>query len=45
MYKKVHSDGQINFLDFNQTCGMQLNPNNEYVRLADKIDWEHLEEG
>ena len=45
MYKKVHSDGQINFLDFNQTCGMQLDPNNEYIRLADKLDWEHLEEG
>ena len=45
MYKKVHSDGQINFLDFNQTCGMQLDSNNEYIRLADKIDWEHLEEG
>ena len=30
---------QIAFTDFNQSCGMQLDPENEWVVLADSIDW------
>lgn len=43
MYKspKYH---QISFFDFNQNCGMQLDPNNEWVQLADSLDWSKLEE-
>ena len=32
-------DLQISFNDFNQSCGMQLDPENEWVILADSIDW------
>ena len=37
MYKTP--DRQISFTDFNQSCGMQLDPNNEWVILADSMDW------
>lgn len=42
MYKspKYH---QISFFDFNQSCGMQLDPNNEWVRKADTTDWDKME--
>lgn len=42
MYKspKYH---QISFFDFNQSCGMQLDPKNEWAVLADVIDWNKLE--
>ena len=35
---------QISFFDFNQSCGMQLDDTNEWVRLADSIDWTRMEE-
>ena len=41
MYK--FSDNQISFCDFNQTCGMQLDPENEWIVLSDKIDWSKWE--
>lgn len=34
---------QISFNDFNQSCGMQLDPDNEWVVLADSIDWSKWE--
>jgi IS5 family transposase len=43
MYKSLINH-QISFFDFNQSCGMQLDPNNEWVRLADSMPWNKLEE-
>ncbi len=34
---------QISFFDFNQSCGMQLDPENEWVRLAARIPWDRAE--
>lgn len=42
MYKAV-SAHQITFFDFNQTCGMQLDENNEWIRLSEEINWSELE--
>ena len=42
MYKTVTTT-QIRFDDFNQSCGMQLDPNNEWIRRADLIPWQELE--
>ncbi len=41
MYK--FRDHQISFYDFNQSCGMQLDTSNEWVILADRIDWDTWE--
>lgn len=43
MYKspKYH---QISFYDFNQSCGLQLDETNEWVVLADHMEWEKMEE-
>ena len=43
MYK-FNDDNQISFLDFNQSCGMQLDPENEWVKLADRIPWDRAEQ-
>ena len=43
MYKK-QTEHQISFFDFNQSCGMQLDTSNEWVRLADRIPWGAIEE-
>ena len=43
MYKK-EENSQVSFYDFNQSCGMQLDMNNEWIVLADKINWKVLEE-
>lgn len=43
MYK-TEKDRQLSFFDFNQSCGMQLDSNNEWVQLADTIPWERAEE-
>jgi hypothetical protein len=42
MYK-TNTTSQIRFDDFNQSCGMQLDKNNEWVRLGDLIPWQELE--
>lgn len=42
MYRS--EEHQISFFDYNQSCGMQLNKDNEWVKLADQIDWHRLEE-
>lgn len=34
---------QLCFLDFNSTCGMQLNPDNEWVKAASRLPWQSWE--
>ena len=36
---------QIAFTDFNQPLGMQMNPENRWVKKAEMIPWETIEEG
>ena len=43
MYK-TDKGHQISFFDFNQSCGMQLDPNNEWIILAERIPWDSCEE-
>ena len=44
MYRSSKNEArQITLFDFNQSCGTQLNPNNEWVRLADMIPWDEAE--
>lgn len=43
MYKQ-EDIAQISFFDFNQSCGMQLDENNEWIVLANRINWKSLEE-
>ena len=42
MYK-TPSEHQISIFDFNQSCGTLLDEKNEWIRLADAIDWASLE--
>lgn len=42
MYK-TPSEHQISIFDFNQSCGTPLDEKNEWIRLADAIDWASLE--
>lgn len=42
MYR-TSTSAQIQFDDFNQGCGMQLDKNNEWIRMGDLIPWEELE--
>ncbi|MDL2263697.1 IS5 family transposase, partial [Synergistaceae bacterium OttesenSCG-928-I11] len=41
MYKP--RDGQINFDDFNQPLGIQLNPDNRWVKKASLVPWNEIE--
>ena len=34
---------QSSFLDFNQTMGLHMNPENRWIRMADMIPWEAFE--
>jgi len=43
VYKKNQLH-QTTFFDFNQSCGMELSPENEWCRLGDQIPWNELEE-
>ena len=44
MYKSTATaPRQLTFEDFNQSCGMQLDAGNEWVRLAARIDWAAAE--
>lgn len=43
MYK-AEKTVQSAFAGFNQSCGMELDPDDEWVRLADAIDWNAVEE-
>ena len=42
MYK-TSIEQQLTFDGFNQSCGMKLNPKDEWVVLADTIDWASIE--
>lgn len=42
MYK-TSKEQQLTFDGFNRSCGMKLNPKDEYVLLADMIDWAAVE--
>ena len=43
MYK-IDSGHQLSFYDFNQSCGMQLDTSNEWIKLAERIPWDVCEE-
>ena len=34
---------QHSFLDFNQPMGLQMNPNNRWIKMADCIPWDEFE--
>ena len=36
-------NSQITLFDFNQSCGMGLDPNNEWIKLAHAISWSRME--
>lgn len=40
---KTSKEQRLTFDGFNQSCGMKLNPKDEYVILADMIDWAAVE--
>lgn len=42
MYKPAGKT-QTSFLDFNQPIGLHLNPDNRWVRMADKVPWDVLQ--
>lgn len=42
MYQRLESH-QITFEDFNQSCGMQLAKDNEWIVLGDHFDWRSAE--
>lgn len=43
MYRST-SNNQLGFTDFNQPAGYQLDPENEWVKRADLIPWDALED-
>lgn len=44
MYKSTRNEPrQISFFDFNQSCGMQLDQNNEWIQLSKRIPWDEAE--
>ena len=43
MYK-AEKPAQMTFEDFNQSCGMKLNVHDEWVVVANSIDWASIEE-
>ena len=42
MYKPIEKL-QHSFLDFNQPMGLHMNPDNRWVRLAERIPWDEFE--
>ena len=42
MYKPIDKL-QHSFLDFNQPMGLHMNPDNRWVKLADRIPWDEFE--
>lgn len=42
MYKSTDRTQQ-NFLDFNQPMGLDMDPDNRWIRLADSIPWDEFE--
>lgn len=44
MYRNTNNDNvQLSFTDFNQLFGLQLDPKNRWVMLADMIPWDQYE--
>jgi hypothetical protein len=43
MYKK-NRNKQLAFSNFNQPLGLQLNPENRWIKKADTIRWDAIEE-
>ena len=45
MYKTPDYDyEQLSFVSFNSSCGMQLDPQNEWVRISRKLPWRSWEQ-
>lgn len=42
MYKPINKL-QHSFLDFNQPLGLHMNPNNRWIKMADRIPWDEFE--
>lgn len=42
MYKPIDKQ-QNSFLDFNQPMGLHMNPDNRWIKLADRIPWDVFE--
>ena len=42
MYKKTDRS-QHSFLDFNQPMGLHTNPDNRWIKMADRIPWDEFE--
>lgn len=43
MYTPVNKT-QSSFLDFNQPLGLNMDPDNRWIKMADQIPWDVLEE-
>ena len=43
MYKAEKTE-QMTFEDFNQSCGMKLDMNDEWIVVAGRVDWNAVEE-
>lgn len=42
MYKPLDKLQRL-FLDFNQPMGLKMNPDNRWVKMADRIPWDKFE--
>ena len=42
MYKPIDKL-QHSFLDFNQPMGLHMNPDNRWIKMADRIPWDEFE--
>ena len=42
MYKPIDRS-QHSFLDFNQPMGLHMNPDNRWIKMADRIPWDEFE--
>ena len=44
MYKPTdYEHEQLSFINFNMACGMQLDMNNEWIRIAQQLPWKAWE--
>lgn len=43
MYKPIDKL-RHSFLDFNQPMGIHMNPDNRWIKMADQIPWDAIEE-
>lgn len=41
---KTVNHSQHSFLDFNQPLGLHMNPENRWIKMADRIPWDIFEE-